>query len=248
MLPDNYITVFIDRMSDFIGVVSPQVAHILISENLVENTEKGLILPQRGQALEERLRHITQALYQYGHIGEYRGEAMAVMAHFEGEILAKIDRSALRAMGFLGVKVHINGIITNCEEPKIWLARRAENRRSAPLHLDTMVAGGQPYGKTLLETAIMEAWEEASLTSDQLQGLSEPDTIMAEYISPEGYHREKLVIYNLELPDSFKPACCDGEIIETFCVSKTQLQHLLTGYDRFKYNTELVCRRLLTKI
>lgn len=248
MLPENFVPVFVTGIPTLVGAVTPAVAEILSGEQLALKCENSLLLPASGTDLQACLEAITTTLWQRGLIGEFRGEDMSVMAGFDDPVLATIDRSALRIMGFPGVKVHINGLVETAEGPQIWLARRAANRRSAPLHLDTMVAGGQPHGKTLYETAVMEGWEEAGLAATQLANVRQPYVWHAQYVSPEGFHHERLVVYDLNLAPDFQPECVDDEIIDTFRVSKTELIRLIEGGDRFKHNTELVCRHLLGRI
>lgn len=247
-VPSGLVPVFIDTVPDAAGALAPETARLLTSSGAAASGTEGLILPAPQAGLEEAFSNAHRVLSGCGLVGPLRGEMMSVLAGPDRLAVATVDRSLLRIFGFPGIKVHINGLVPMASGIRIWLARRAENRRAAPLHLDTMVAGGQPYDKTALETAIMEAGEEAGLQPQQLGLMREANVIDVNYNSPEGYHRERLVIYDLDLPETFTPVLCDDELTESLAVTPAELRRLLDGGDIFKFNSAIVCRDLLERL
>jgi 8-oxo-dGTP pyrophosphatase MutT (NUDIX family) len=245
--PAGFLAVHIDKTDAPSGFILPRIAERLASHGLGRISDRHFDLPAPGLGLEELFAKAHDNLHAIGLVGPMRGEAMSVLTDWDSPALATVDRSLLRVFGFRGVKVHINGIIRTNGGTKFWLARRAADRRASPLHLDTMVAGGQPHGKSPWDTAIMEAGEEAGLEPHALAAMREIKRIDLDYGTTEGFHRERLIIYDLELPETFRPELRDGELIESLLVSAQKMVELLDGGDKFKWNSAVVCRDLLDR-
>jgi len=64
------------------------------------------------------------------------------------------------------------------------------------------------------ETLRRECWEEAGIAPAFLAGLNCMGAVRTEYSVPEGLHREVMFVYDLWLPEDFKPANQDGEVSE----------------------------------
>jgi 8-oxo-dGTP pyrophosphatase MutT (NUDIX family) len=240
--------VHIETVDVPVGVMPLPTAQLLANEKVGNVENDALVLPSRSDELDQAFARAHLVLSERGLVGPHRAEAMSILVDWDGPVVGTVDRSLLRIFGFLGVKVHINGIVKTSRGPKIWLARRAANRRASPLHLDTMVAGGQPHGKSAVETAFMEAGEEAGLNCRDLAGLREIKRMDIDYTTSEGRHRERLVIYDLAVSEAFVPRLLDDELCESLLVTPEHLNDLLDGADRFKFNSAVVCRDLVARL
>ncbi|TWF59297.1 NUDIX domain-containing protein [Neorhizobium alkalisoli] len=249
MHSEDFIPVFIDGFGTPAGAIRAATARLLDEAEVASVRGDGrFVLPGVQAEMERLFASAHDVLSARDLVAPIRAEAMSIRIEWDGPVIGTVDRSLLRVFGLLGTKVHINGIAQSEEGSKIWLARRAADRRASPLHLDTMVAGGQPHGMSLLETVAMEGAEEAGLTAVELAGLREIKRLDLDYTTSEGRHRERLVIYDLLLPESFIPILEDGELIESLLVTPSKLAELLDGGDRFKYNSAVVCRDLLARL
>lgn len=248
MFSNHLLPVFISSIDAPIGSILSRTAKLLENASGILLHDDRLLLPGDGLSLQQAFDAAHQALLPFNLVAPVRDEVMPILTDFDGAVVGTVDRSLLRTFGFRGVKVHINGLVRSDAGPKLWLARRAADRRASPLHLDTMVAGGQPHGKTIMETAIMEAGEEAGLSPDDLQTIMQVKQMDISYTSSEGHHLERLVIFDLWLPEDFVPVLHDGELIESLLVSVPDMSALLAGGDRFKYNSAVVCQDLIARL
>ena len=89
-------------------------------------------------------------------------------------ILATVNRNAAPYLGLDSVGVHLLCYVRHATQDdninntdgnsiSLWLAQRSENKSQYPLSWDPTVAGGQPYGISLHENMIKEAYEEAGI-------------------------------------------------------------------------------------
>lgn len=233
---------------DVVGLVPNAVADILLSEALFcKQAGRLCLVPGDVGALLESVR---TTLANRGLIEPFRGEEMPVILAPGMPPIAGIDRSAMRILGLWATKVHINGI---CPDPEgqpsyVWLAQRSRVSRAAPGAYDTLVAGGVPIGEDARETAMREAAEEAGLAAEACQPMTPAGEITALYASDQGYHRERLVIYDLLLPEAFEPICMDGEIERFDRVALTELGKMVTTHGAIKTSSGLVCDNLLRRL
>jgi 8-oxo-dGTP pyrophosphatase MutT (NUDIX family) len=247
IIPANFTPVFIHGFDQPFGAIANKTIDVLAGSETGTLEARGYVLPGPDR-LGAAFATAHGILHSHDLVGPIRDEEMSIRADWDSPVVASVDRSLLRLFGFLGVKVHINGLVQSQDGKKIWLSRRAKDRRAAPLHLDTMVAGGQPHGKSLHETAIMEAEEEVGLSPDYLTDMREVKKLDIMYNTAEGYHRERLVIYDVLLPETFQPVLNDGELIESFIVTPREMRAKLEGSDRFKHNSAVVCEDLLSRL
>lgn len=234
-----------------VGRLSPPVAEALRTAGLVADAPDGLALTglaQGGGDATARLADAADRLRALGLIGPPRGEAMPVRATPEGPDLAAIDRSALRMFGFWGVKVHVNGLVAGSDGPAIWLSRRAPTALSHPGAWDTLVAGGQPVGATVMQTVRAESREEAGLDAALLSGLRPVRRWAVRYAAGLALHRELLVVHDVRLPADFQPVCCDGEIVAHALHSRAALAAIIASGAGLKPNSRAVCVDLLERL
>lgn len=217
-----------------IGWVQPGFAAVL-------RDVPGLVPDRDGLRLEapDRLEAIARSLAAAGHF-RWRGEAFDVRADPDGPALARIDRGALPAFGIAAIGVHVNGLVATADGPLLWVARRAANKNLDPGKLDHIVAGGVPAGLTPAETLVKEAAEEASIPAPlarQAQPVAAIDYAMDR---PEGLRRDRVLAYDLWLPEDFRPHAADGEV-ESFALwPLPRVLETLRRTDDFKFNVALV--------
>ncbi|RUT30956.1 NUDIX domain-containing protein [Arsenicitalea aurantiaca] len=208
----------------------------LLVEAGVLDVEGGRLVVS-GTNLDAQLADASALLVSEGLIQPLRGELMPVRATSRGPVLCRIDRSAMRHLGLWATKVHVHGLV---EDEKgrlagLWLSRRSAAASHAPGCLDTLVAGGQAASETEQETVVKEAWEEAGLNEGRLARLVRRTEIELHYASDQGFHQERILTYDLALPQDFHPRCVDGEIEAFELIAFEALGDLLRASDAFKY-------------
>jgi hypothetical protein len=114
-----------------------------------------------------------------------------------------------------GVKsygVHVNGFVRGDDGLKMWIGRRAPDKRVAPNKLDHMVAGGLAHGYSVDETVAKEAAEEADVP-EALARQAKPVGALT-YVTEleQGLRDDTLFLFDLELPADFVPRNTDGEL------------------------------------
>ena len=187
----------------------------------------------------ERLEAIAADLAAAGHL-RWRGEAFDVRVEPDGPVLARIDRGALLVFGIGAVGVHVNGLVETAAGSMLWVARRAANKSLDPGKLDHIVAGGVPAGLTPAETLVKEAAEEAAIPA-ALAGMAVPvgrfDYAMER---PEGLRRDRILAYDLALPEGFVPRAADGEVAGFELWPLARALAAVRATEDFKFNVNLV--------
>ena len=230
-----------------LGYLPLNAASLLLAEGqmVLQGEPCRLVLPVR-RDLTEALDAVRLCLHRHGLITAVRGEAMAVCREPHLPQIAEIDRSALRLLGLWAVKVHVNGVVRAPAGGRlVWLSHRAEHATAEPGHWDTLVAGGQPAGSSIRDTAIREGWEEAGLDPQLLAGLTPMGDLPVLYASPHGLHRELLAIFELVLPASFHPVCQDGEVQGFRLLDGAALDNALRGGLPLKFSSRLAIEQML---
>jgi len=191
----------------------------------------------RNQAFEEILETFRRA----GIGNEKSDEKYAVRAKIDQPTLMTIDRGSADLFGILSTGFHLNGIVRNGPDLKMWVATRAQNRETFPGQLDNMVAGGQPAGLTLEQNVIKECHEEANI-SEKLARQAIPSGQIS-YTMQVGtkMRRHVMYVYDLELPPSYRPAPLDGEVEKFELVAIENVIDIVGSWpNSFKFNCNLV--------
>ncbi|KAK7742966.1 hypothetical protein SLS63_000534 [Diaporthe eres] len=141
----------------------------------------------------------------------------------DGGTRIEIDRNAAQLFGLLTMGAHMTCHTWETPEEdrqlKLWVPRRAFNKKYDAGKLDNTVAGGIANGDTPLQTILAEAEEEAALSRDFVtENIKAMDTLSYfNHCSPaEGGHMRPRVLYTfeLELPHVMLPRPNDGEVSE----------------------------------
>jgi 8-oxo-dGTP pyrophosphatase MutT (NUDIX family) len=177
----------------------------------------------------------------------WRGEAFDVRAP-DGRVLATLDRGALPAFGIEATGVHVNGLVRRADGPHLWIGRRAMDKPLDPGKLDHVVAGGVPAGLTPRETLVKEAGEEAGIPPALAARAVEVARISYAAERPEGLRRDRLICYDLELPEEFVPQPSDGEVALFELWPVARVLEAVRETDMFKFNVNLVLIDLFLRL
>ena len=169
-----------------------------------------------------------------------RGEAFDVRALPGGPVLARVDRGALPVLGIAAEGVHVNGLVRRRSAVHLWVARRAADKALDPGKLDHLVAGGIPAGLTPAETLIKEAAEEAGIPPALAAQARAVGQITYGMERPEGLRRDRLHLFDLELPEAFTPEPIDGEVAGFELWPLPRVIAAMRETDEFKFNVNLV--------
>jgi 8-oxo-dGTP pyrophosphatase MutT (NUDIX family) len=163
---------------------------------------------------EPLLRALNEALRAQGWIRAWRDEPIALPDPATQEPLAVMERAAARFWGSQTTASHLNGYVADAQgrPTHLWIAQRAANKATDPGKLDNLTAGGVPLGQSPQEALVREAWEEAGLRSEQVEGLTAGRVMLIDADVPEGRMVERLHVFDLAVPPGFVPVNQDGEV------------------------------------
>ena len=190
----------------------------------------------RSQALTE----VTTTLLEQGVMTHRHGEQYPVTHSGRETAIATIDRAAAPYFGLRAYGQHLNGFVRDREGLKLWIARRAADRRIFPNHLDNMVAGGLPHNLSLAENLRKECMEEASVPRAIADQAVAVGALTYCIETPVGLKPDTLYCYDLKLPPGFVPQNSDGEVAEFMLMPVEEVARLVSETDEFKPNCNLV--------
>lgn len=220
---------FAERLRDF-----PQVFEV---------TGRAVILPARYDDFEIRsavLEEALRALHAAGEIPKWRGEDYGISRRWGEAPLFRMERGAVPLFGVLAYGVHVNGFVRTPEGVRIWVGKRAKHKTVAPGKLDHLVAGGQPYGLSLMENVIKEAAEEASVPAELASQARPVGAVRYICERSEGLRNDVAFCFDLELPAAFQPTP-DGDEVESFTLQPAaEVLARIRKTDDFKFNVALV--------
>ena len=230
-LPGRRVPLRIDGA--VVGWMTPEFATALAVQPGVTADPPGLaVLPGRLEPLAAEL--AAAGWYRW------RAEAFDVRADPDGPVLARIDRGALPSFGIGAVGVHVNGLVARPDGTWLWVARRAADKALDPGKLDHIVAGGVPAGLTPAETLVKEAAEEAAITAALAARAVPVASIDYALERPEGLRRDRILAYDLALPEAFVPRAADGEVAGFELWPLARALETVRAGDAFKFNVNLV--------
>lgn len=189
--------------------------------------------PDRVHLLKpELLGPIIEQLAKEGFIPGWRNERYRIADAFE------IERAAARPFGLTTQAVHLNGIAGE----RMWLARRSAAKQIDPGMLDNLVAGGIGVGFSAQTTLVKEAWEEAGIPAELARKAVAAGTISVLREVAEGVQSETVSIYDLELPEDFRPQNQDGEVSEFKLLLFSEVER-----ERLTLEAQMVARDCLRR-
>ncbi|MDR0484071.1 MAG: NUDIX domain-containing protein [Alphaproteobacteria bacterium] len=194
--------------------------------------------------ITEVFTHIAKTLQQHK-VLKIREENILLQTTDGKYNLGYVDRSLLHVFGLLAHGVHLNAYVekTNPQgsiAKYLWIARRAKTKLHDPLKLDNLVAGAVSLGFSPSETLIKEAGEEAGITEVVSEKAISKQIISYKVNKYGGVRNDIVHIFELKLPEDFKPIAVDGEVEEFILLDCHQVLNLLIeNFDSFKYNSAI---------
>lgn len=169
----------------------------------------------------DALAPVVEALAKEGFIPGWRNERYRIADAFE------IERAAARPFGLTTQAVHLNGIAGE----RMWLARRSPSKQIDPGMLDNLVAGGIGVGFSAQTTLVKEAWEEAGIPAELARKAVASGSVSVLREVPEGVQSETVSIYDLELPQDFRPQNQDGEVSEFRLLTFSEVEREVLTFE-----------------
>ncbi len=183
---------------------------------------------------------VVEALVAENRVPKWRNETFDVMARWGEKPIFRLDRGAVPFFGTRAYGVHLNGCCRETGGLKLWIGRRAPDKRVSPDKLDNIVAGGIGNGHGILATLYKEAAEEATIPA-QLVDRAVPVGAVSYCMETKlGIRDDVLFIYDLDLPADFMPHNSDGEIVQFELMEAERVIARVRTSDDFKFNVNLV--------
>jgi hypothetical protein len=217
-----------------VGWLSPPVAAALAGLAGFERRTDGWHLTEGAGSPE--LDGAARKLVALGIVRKLRGEAYRVVAEWGAPEIARIDRGAAPYFGLRSFGIHLNGFVRRADGVWMWIATRAMDRALDPGKLDNLVAGGQPAGLSAFENMVKEAAEEADIPADMAGKALPAGTISYCLRAGTQVRRDTLFLYDLELPESFRPHNADGEVAHFELMPLAEVAEIVRTGNRFKFN------------
>ena len=156
----------------------------------------------------QRLHDAAQALLRAGLIGAWRTEELDVRAAPDAPVLARIDRSAVRALGITTYSVHCNGYTA---DGRLLVAQRAADKRVDPGLWDNLAGGMIAAGESARAALEREAFEEAGIRLAALPVQAGARLSVRRRIG-EGMLSEFVQVFDVALPPGTRAVNQDGEV------------------------------------
>ncbi len=188
-------------------LLAAEPAHFAIAEAEVAITAPAATREAVLDALHRRWRAA-------GVIRAWRDEPYALADLADGRPLVPIERAASRFWGSLTFGAHATGYVRGADgrPAALWIAQRSFTKPTDPGLFDNLVGGGVPTGQPLLDALVREAWEEAGLDAALAARAVPARVLRIERDIAEGFQREWLYAFDLELPAGLQPQNQDGEV------------------------------------
>lgn len=229
-----------------VGVVLPNVAEALkkynetfiINETKITFKESIQSFKDRTDAMESVLLDMREKKL-FKKLAGWRNEHFNVKSKFSSPSLFTIERSAASLFGFKQYGCHVNGYIKKDNTYMIWIAKRSKTKQTYPGMLDNFTGGGLTAGLCVIECAKKELEEEAGLSEDLAKNIKSVDAITYVYEKEEEVCYEGEFVFDIKLPNDFKPQNKDGEVEDFYLMTIEQVKEALIKED-FKPNSAAV--------
>lgn len=243
--PNNTIPFIVEGRT--IGYVFPHFALKLAPFDDVFEVEEGrnvrlvetLSTPEEKTEAMER---VTIQLRDEGVIRGWRGEKYEVKDRFQEQPCFFIERAAAKYFGLKTWGIHVNGYVKKADGSLLmWVAKRSMTKPTYPAMLDHIVAGGQPAGISAFQNLQKECKEEATI-NDNLSSMACCVGMVPYYCCRDtrGLIRDTILVYDLQLPESFTPTPCDGEVESFQLHNIEEVVQMVLETSNFKPNVTLV--------
>ena len=212
----------------------PDLFHV--SDNQIKLHERLSGYAERTEAMAAMMAQLVAD----GRHAYLMGEPYPVTPAGREQVLFEIDRTASSLFGLRTFGQHINGYVLDGDELLMWVARRAEDKRTFPGMLDQIVAGGLPVAVSLQENLEKECYEEAGIPRNLARQAVPVGALSYNVDNVKGYKYDILYCYDILLSGDFVPECTDGEVDEFMLQPVSEVMRAVVETDRFKPNCNLV--------
>lgn len=212
--------------------------------------EHAVVLRERLTSFEARTRavgRVLKDLAKRGFLKGWRDEAYAVTPAFGAPALFVMERAAVPLFGVRAYGVHMNGFVRKAGRYRMWVGRRSRDKPTYPGLLDNTVAGGLPYGMTAFECLGKECEEEAGIPAELSRQAVPVGAITYCAETHEGLRPDVQFCFDLELPETFRPVCHDGEIEDFMLMPIEEVAAIVRDSEQFKFNCNLVIIEFLVR-
>ena len=192
------------------------------------------------QGRTQVLAELLETLMGEGVIDHRHGELYPVSAGGRTQVRLLIDRACAPYFGVRAFGQHLNGFVRSPDGLKLWIGRRAPDRRVYPGYLDNLVAGGLPWGIGLAENLRKECHEEAGMDAEMADRARPVGLVSYCRASRRGLKPDVIYCYDLELPAGFEPRNTDGEVSAFYLWPVERVLETVRDSDAFKLNCNLV--------
>lgn len=206
----------------------------------VEQDKVSLLVRGEVAAVSRAVDEVVDALLAENRVPKWRNETFDVAPHWGAPAVFRLDRGAVPFFGTRAYGVHLNGYVRDRGELKLWVGRRASDKRVAPDKLDNLVAGGVGNGHGLDATLLKEGEEEAGLPTSLTRRAVPTGAVSYRMETRLGIRDDVLFVYDLELPADFAPRNQDGEIVAFELMPAEAVLERVRTTDDFKFNVNLV--------
>ena len=184
----------------------------------------------KGEALNNLLAEIAQALRQAGKTPDWRDELLDVLPDTpDSAPIGAIERGTMRPLGLITQAVHLSGW---SQDGKLWVARRSLSKGTDPGMWDTLVGGLVSAGEPTDLALVRESGEEAGLDPADIQNRSPLRKITRlQRQIPTGYQSEEVLTCECVLTDGLVPKNRDGEVMEIDCFAPAKVYEMLVAGD-----------------
>ena len=183
---------------------------------------------------------VVEALLAENKLPKWRNETFDVAARWGEPPVFRLDRGAVPFFGVRAYGVHLNGYRRDGGELKLWIGRRAPDKRVAPNKLDNIVAGGIGNGYGVYPTLVKEGEEEAAIPAALIQRAVPVGAVSYRMETELGIRDDVLFVYDLEMPADFTPRNTDGEIVQFQLMPAAEVVERVRATEDFKFNVNLV--------
>ena len=240
--PENFLPLMVD--SQRMGWIRHSFAEYLAAFPECFVVASGHVsLNPKLEGFNSRSKAVAEVLEQMmesGVIGHLHGEMYPVLSDFGKPAVFQIDRAVVSQFGIRAFGQHLNGYVQGEDGLKMWIGRRASDRRVFPDRLDQLVAGGLPYNTSLDENLLKECREEADILPQLASSAIPFGSISYRCEVDRGLRDDTLFCYDLLLPKSFTPRCTDGEVGGFELMPIEEVAEIVRDSEAFKPNCNLV--------